>query len=53
MQKQADDLSAHTLGVMKMTLDLCEEICPSTPRNELQRVFVNTYFNAPESLKQN
>ena len=47
-QKQADDLPAHAMAAMKATLDLCGTVFPRVDRNDLQRTFVDCYFNQPK-----
>lgn len=51
-QKQADDLPAHALAVMKATLDLCDEVFPSIRRKDLADTFVDVYFNGPSFNQQ-
>lgn len=49
---QADDLPVHAFKAMQVTLDLCGEVFPGVPRSDLQRTFVDAYFNPPASIKR-
>lgn len=44
-------MPAHAIATMKATLDLCASVFPSFDRKQAADVFVKTYHNPPQIVK--